>query len=418
MPSISSRPPRQESKHMKRPVADRHPRKLAQLQEDETQAAATEGYPDTLHELLTEAALAAARRQRPDGSLQPGHNGPWRHEDTPTRVTAHWGILFAHAHRWTGDSYLEEAAYRTLEYLIASERRPAGLAFQCRLSGGKDGANNLIGQAWILEALLDLSDHFDSQAALEIAYDLALLHKFDPRANLWRRIDVNKPDAGLNFTLNQQVMFSGISLRIANLTGDEKLATMSRRVLLQAPKQALWSEHGLPHHHVLPLYAYPVSRQLTRGLNSRLGRKLFAARWTRQTIGYLSFVLYGLALARLWNPEDTIWNDGRLTDWTSSLLRYAADRRPFGKDESVESFRWSYNPTGFEVAFAMEQFAGDSCADDAHWWVRAQLDSHYDTQRKSLSRNTLDPFTLSARIYQATRLRDFILDPEESASIA
>ncbi len=63
-----------------------------------------------LHALLLESARAALSRQRADGSLPPGHNGPYADRETPVRNTAHWLVSFCAGWRRSGDPALRAGA--------------------------------------------------------------------------------------------------------------------------------------------------------------------------------------------------------------------------------------------------------------------------------------------------------------------
>ena len=47
-----------------------------------------------LYDLLVDTADRAIEIQRSDGSMPPGHNGPYYDPETPVRNTAHWSITF------------------------------------------------------------------------------------------------------------------------------------------------------------------------------------------------------------------------------------------------------------------------------------------------------------------------------------
>src|SRR5690606_32579068 len=72
------------------------------------------------------------------------------------------------------------------------------------------------------------------------------------------------------------------------------------------------------------------------------------------------------------------------------------------------AYGFPYNPPGFQVAFAMQTFAGAFRASERTdaWWVSQQLRRAYDPATRLLTRQTADRHTLAARLYEATRLRD------------
>jgi hypothetical protein len=70
-------------------------------------------------------------------------------------------------------------------------------------------------------------------------------------------------------------------------------------------------------------------------------------------------------------------------------------------------FGYPYNPPGFEVALTIQEFSYiNGFLKTAKWWVEQQIAQTYDKNRKMLCRATEDKETLSARLYEATRLND------------
>ena len=75
-------------------------------------------------------------------------------------------------------------------------------------------------------------------------------------------------------------------------------------------------------------------------------------------------------------------------------------------------YAFAYNPVGFEVAFALDVFSDYLDAKDLHpeKWVIKQFKKNFDFEDKLMCKNTIDPKTLAARIYEATRLPNWEID--------
>jgi len=132
--------------------------------------------------------------------------------------------------------------------------------------------------------------------------------------------------------------------------------------------------------------------------------------------GYHAFNLYAFALLRQRFPQHGLWRDPRLTQAMSLPLDPEFSRRleqnPFGS---------SYNPVGFEFAFALgsfPEFQLDPAGSVGRKWVQAQLSRHWCLQENLLQRNTEDAACLAARLYEATRLQDMDLDIGEDPADA
>ena len=100
-----------------------------------------------LWDIIARSAENALSTQASDGSLPPGHNGPYRDPETPTRNTAHWLITFLHSYDYTQKPEFKASAEKAAEYLMTAKARPMAQTFWCRTDPAKDFANGLIGQA-------------------------------------------------------------------------------------------------------------------------------------------------------------------------------------------------------------------------------------------------------------------------------
>jgi hypothetical protein len=103
--------------------------------------------------------------------------------------------------------------------------------------------------------------------------------------------------------------------------------------------------------------------------------------------------------------------------WTSSkfarVLGFVHTQR--FESSFFNPFGGPYNPVGLETACASETFAGraglEAAASGA--WIGRQLDLFYDGSTDLMTRDTSDPNTLAARIYEVTRLTDLETDVGE-----
>jgi hypothetical protein len=117
-----------------------------------------------------------------------------------------------------------------------------------------------------------------------------------------------------------------------------------------------------------------------------------------KAVGYHAFNLYALALLRQRVPAHPFWESEPMR----RALVYAGTIS-FAEGLEGNPYGFPYNPAGFEVAFALHVFLDDTRDEQEHW-VSKQLQRTYDDDEHMLSRNTDDPVTLSARLYEATRL--------------
>ena len=70
-------------------------------------------------------------------------------------------------------------------------------------------------------------------------------------------------------------------------------------------------------------------------------------------------------------------------------------------------------PPGFEVPYALSVLANlsvDELVDISSWWVNEQFNRCYNSETRMMDRNTNDPLTHTARIYEIIRLPISILE--------
>jgi len=348
---------------------------------------------------LLESANAGLELQQEDGAMPSGHNGPWYQTETPVRNTAHWGIIFSYAFQLTNDSRFSNARRKCCDYLLSKKARPFGKAFFCRKKG-KDRANNLIGQAWAMEALLEIGLQTHEDDLLQCALHVARLHSFDEKANLWRRVEIDGAEQGYCWTLNQQIMFSAVTLKLGNIAGDSSLSRSSSYFFEQFHHQIRWLAKGLPCHHICALNQ--------RSFYHRLGERIICNWWKKQALGYMPFILYGLSLAKKWCPDQIFWQFGYIDSMVQQMLSFVLDNFPYGYLENKNSFRWAYNPAGFEIAFAFKEFKDINYQRDIssiiNQLIKLQIKGYFCNRKKLMCINTCDPILQPSRIYESARL--------------
>ncbi len=356
-----------------------------------------------VHDLVTRSAAAALPSQRADGSLAPGRNGPYGDPETPVRSTGHWLVSFCAAWRWSGEERFRDAALAAARYLASEKARPGGATFRHRDRPGKDACNGLVGQAWSIEALVAAAEAFEAPHLSELAERVFLLHPFDPQVGLWRRVEVDGRELGWDVTFNHQLWFAAAGALLAPLASGE-VAQRVLGFLDRLPRSLGLHPSGLVRHVVA---ARPFTwREPRLALRLRRVRSAEGPEHAHKEAGYHAFNLYALALLRRHAPDHPCWRSRKF----ASLWGYA--RAPgFRAALADNRFAWPYNPTGIEMAVALETSEGPAARADARAWLADQLARHWDPGSAQLRRNTPDPDTLAARLYEAARLPDLELAP-------
>jgi hypothetical protein len=365
-----------------------------------------------LSEIIEASARAGLRLQGADGAMPAGHNGPWEDPETPVRATAHWALTFYRAYEGSGRQEFLDAAVSACNYLLAPDHRPAGATFVCRLpKPGKTRCNGLIGQAWAAEPLILIGGALGNPEYLRLAEQILAVHPYDWRAHGWQTIEVDGRCLGLDRTYNHQVWFCAMNcmLERAHAAQPNSQSSATADFLNHLGRTTRLTQRST-FAHTYPAPALNVLRNWL-GLRSRSSRRASPS-FPMSVIetGYHSFSLYGLALLRDRLPlgdhqaRDSLGTRiGRgLASAAETLWDVPSDRNPF---------RYAYNPTGFEVALALATFPGLArihapSSPPSEAWAARQVALHFDLATGLMERNSPDPTTLAARVYEATRLPD------------
>lgn len=372
----------------------------------------------SLYDLLVKSAYRGLTLQLENGSFPKGHDGPWNHDDTHLRTTAHWTMLLLKAYKLTGDKKFHESACKALEYIADDHARPFNFSFHCRNSKqGINRCNGLIGQAWVLEPLITAGMQFNEPEYSTLARDVIRLHPYNFESHAWSAIDIDGTDLGEYKTLNQQIWFGAMAHTLGINSQDENILCLSRDFFSNLPKKINQFDGGIIYH------TYTNDRFLmkrwTRNLVRKTNKNGEHSFQRILSISYMPFLLYGIAYI-----IDTFSSDfGTVFDDIGFLKRaagYIEKNFPYGFLESPDSYRWSYNPVGIEMAYILQVLSDKEKTSDLiqKWtdesrvprWLIKQLEGYFDFKKQLLNKNTSDPEILSSRLYEAVRLKDYKLN--------
>ena len=334
-----------------------------------------------LNDILIGSSLAALKLQREDGSFPEGHNGPWNDLDTPTRVTANWSILLLKTYNLTKNNKIKQAILKAASYLISKKCRPYGQSFLCRNSENKNRCNGLIGQAWTIEALIELGNQLGLYKCLQTAEDVVLKHHFNKKHSLWYDLEIDGSKLGINRTLNQQVWFSVMAYKLFSITENKTIGSNVISFFQSLPKHMHFNGRYITH------LIHPLSNFICK----------------EQAKGYISFLLMGLSHLNDFK-EPLISKE--ISDWIRSSVNFLNNNIC----RLDTRYCWSYNPTGFEVAITLHKLKLNSSI-NIDYWVSEQINRHFNFDTSLMDRNTYDKNTLRARIYEATYLPNLNLEP-------
>jgi hypothetical protein len=377
-----------------------------------------------LWDIIARSAENALSTQGSDGSMPPGNNGPYRDPETPTRNTAHWLITFLHSYDYTQKPEFKAAAEKAAEYLMTAKARPMAQTFLCRTDPAKDFPNGLIGQAWVIEALAIASEKLHSGKYKELAENVFCLHPFDEKIGLWKIVNVDGSYRDFDWTFNHQLWFAAVGALLSE-DPQSKIIKNITRFLDGLDKKLKVSSKGLISQ---PLVWYPSFLKKCKKKAFALHKRL---RYINKTpsykeAGYHAFNLYAMAMLKKRFPEHSFWRTDKFRrtleyinqdEFRELLLNSNHDSDFYFLNvhddcPTCNRYGYPYNPVGFEVAFAWKVFFEGSNDLDSKMsmWISSQFEHTFDSDSGMFSRNTEDPITLAARIYEATRLPNLEID--------
>lgn len=352
----------------------------------------------TLKDLLRESANTTIILQSADGSFPPGHNGPYHDPETPARNTAHWLVTLAHINHNESSDEIISAAHRACDYLLSSAARPMNASFFCRTNPKKDFCNGLMGQAWAIEGLIAASRLLDRKDALQLAQEVFHLHPFSKDDALWQRVAVDGSYLPPDATFNHQLWFAAIAAQLQ----DTEATQRAGHFLDQIGQHVQLYPNGIIFHKsklgpVKPAHFNSVMA-LARATYAALRRMKERRQLYSKSVGYHGFNLYAFAMLKQQFPDHPFWTSKKINKMLAVTQTDA-----FLKDLDHSHYGWPYNPPGLELAFAGEVFnlGHEYC----QFWINRQYEKTYDANIQNLlTRDTPDPQTSSARLYEATRL--------------
>lgn len=348
-----------------------------------------------LFSILEDETGKAVLALEENGFISPGHNGPYMDKETPVRNTAHWLFTLSQMYDLTGEEKYKKAAEKAISYLLSSEARPMGAAFWIRKKPEKDFCNGVIGQAWVMEALLKAWDIFDREDCYRIAEEVFNLHHFDEQLNIWHRLNVDGSWASPDPTFNHQLWMGAV----ASFLRDTPRAREHSRIFFDkiAIKVRLYRDGVI--NHVSPVTRLsPKIRTPKKVVEGLLGHGFYhlnKRKLRRKSAGYHAFNLYAFALFSDHFSDHPFWKSRKF----QKMLKVTA-KPSFVREQNGNPYSYPYNPTGYELAWVYRKFNfGNS--EGVEGWVQRQREG-VDAYAKL--GKIIDRATLNARDYELIRL--------------
>jgi hypothetical protein len=355
-----------------------------------------------LLKILEKEGLNSIKRQASDGSMPPSHNGPWRNKDSSVRTTSHYAILWCKLYQYTAKKTYHTAALKAGFYLLSNKSRPTKKLFYCR-SDGRDVTNGLIGQAWAIEALVELYKVTHKKKFITLAKKIFLMHKFDKQKRLWNSCNLDGKSVTINETFNQQIWFAAMGANIIDTYRKTKKISESISIFISNLNQLM-----KVHSNGLIIHNINANSNLKKIINNYLFRKIHIPALGNNVNlkyvenGYHSFNLYGFAILK--NTKEYC----QIEFWKSKKFQKAIayiDTNEYYDNIRDNIFSFKYNPSGTENAYAILTFFKDSRnIKKAKDWIKKQI------KNREIKDNKADSELEHARIYELCRLYEVMPD--------
>jgi len=341
--------------------------------------------------IIVNTAKLGLDLQKADGSMPSGHNGNRNERETPLRNTAHWSILFFKSFEITNNRIYLNAAKRCIEFILLPKWRPENKTFFLRYEG-KNNCNGLIGQVWVLQALLYASNYYKKNEITLIVTQVFESIPYTEDYGLWSILEVDGSSLGIARTFNQQLWMAVLALSIFKQTGNQ-IALKKAQVFFTKINDGEYfhqDTNGMIQHifFTLPIKLNFLSKTINNIIFWFVSwQPNFFKKHYEQSIGYQAFNLQAFGFVKRNFPS--LLSNQLLTKIYEAIT--FVDTNSYFSRKIKTGFGFSYNPVGWEMAYVSTVFKRGK---PASFWIDKQL----EYLKPRIYSN--DKHTLLARTYE------------------
>ena len=322
-----------------------------------------------------------------------GHNGSYHDKETPVRNTAHWVISFAKAYNLTKKKCFYNAVVLALNYLKDKSLRPSEKTYICRNKELKDKCNGLIGQAWVIEGLIEGYKLTNDIEVYKLACEIFLLHPFCDKKNLWHRVEPNGQILSIDATFNHQLWFAMSGLKIVKSQNNKLIKKRCFDFFNSIDKNLKIYNNGRIGQSIQLGFKEDIIKYNLKKIIKRDQLKYMKLK----EIGYHSFNTYAFSIIYELYPNIDFFKSSSYT----KILNYLSSNE-YIENIYISEYGFKYNPPGFEVL--KTYLINKSYLSNISYFVEELLDHHlknnYNDRNFSFNNNVHDKNTSSARIYE------------------
>ncbi len=362
-----------------------------------------EGYLYTLAELYKDRFLR-------DGHAIPGHNGPHGHIDTPVRNTAHYLVIYSYLYKRTGSKEYLDICKKFARYLCKEQKKTKFGAIECMLTSRYDHLNGVIGQAWVIEALLYYYKLFREEECLECAKKIFLSQKYNFRKHAFERVELDGTNIGVDVTYNHQVWFLACATPLADYYPSLGIDKIADDFLINGTARDFKLYINGDLYHAISIESPRINKKtIIKALATPI-RGLCPQKLDLHYInkGYHIYDIYGFCILRE--------KYGNYPFFSSALYKkavsHAKDIDTFNRRNGVckyitngsdfNVYGYGYNSPAFELPYIslVEGFYSQRLCDET---FRIQKQLMFDEQTGIMCKNNADVETWNAKTYEIVR---------------
>lgn len=348
------------------------------------------------------------------GYADAGHNGPHGHLDSPVRNTSHFLVIYSYLYKIYREVKYIDIAKTLAEYIFREAGKSKSGAIECMTTDRFDHLNGLIGQGWVIEALLYYYEISHDERCISVSRQLFYAQRYDYELHLWHRIELDGRDIGIDPTYNHNIWFAACSAKLLEYGEDKELRTILTDLLTKgAQRDFRVYRNGLLYHSVAPADNLTPNFKTKRMIKILLSPvkwinpKKFDYQYMEKA--YHIFDMYGFCILEEYFPELPLFKSEKY----QKARNFALDLKKIEKLCNVplalkknngrfNVFFYSYNTPTFEYPFVAKHFQKeDSAIFDQVFETQSKL--MYDSKTEDFTRFNPDVITSHARTYELIR---------------
>ncbi len=374
-----------------------------------------------IKEYIINQASEKLNELKKNGYIIGGKNGPYDDNETPVRVCSHWIQIFSFLYKETKNEEYYNAIKILSNYLTSQNIEKTYYSYSCRDKEGKDHVNGTIGQAWVIEGLVEASRILKDDSYYELAVKMFLNHKFDKKMGLWNRFEIDGRELGFDGTFNHQLWFAAAGAEIIEYKNNEEIKEQINIFLDKCQKNDLLfriHRNGtICHYSCISNSTYNFIYYCLREAKNKIKKIIGQPNMQYKEEGYHYFALYGFAILKENFGKHEVFNSKKLT----KAIKYALSEDNYIRQLNISPtldgnklaskiggnyniYCFPYNSPFYELPYIAKIFKNDNEADkllDKLWEIHKE---NFLDQKNINVVNSNDPITLIARIYELLRI--------------